>query len=345
MKLLYWFLALVPAAIAAHVLHAPAAVTFCLAAAALIPLSGLLGEATEALAAHLGERWGGFLNATFGNLAELIIAFVALKAGKVELVKLSIIGSIIGNIFIVLGVSIVVGGIRHGTLRFQAELVAPMITLLFLALTTMLVPSVAHLFPAGQTVEHRTFGVGIALLGLYGLFLFHRSREPEGDHVPPIEDIHDATGHAWSKRTAIIVLAVSAITIGGLSEILVHGIDEAAKTFGWTELFVGLFVVPLVGNVAEHFVAVQVAAKNRIALSIEIAVGSATQIALFVAPVLLLAAPFVGQELTLVFPLLGLEAIGIAVMAAWLIMLDGKTNWLEGAALCIIALLFGYYCY
>lgn len=344
MKLLYWFLVLVPAAIVAHMLHAPPAVTFCLAAGALIPLSGLLGEATEALAAHLGERWGGFLNATFGNLAELIIAFVALKAGKIELVKLSLIGSIIGNIFIVLGASVVVGGIRHGTLRFSPSIVAPMITLLFLALTTMLVPSVAHLFQSGQAVEHRTLGVGIALLAFYGLFLLHRAREP-GDHVPPVEDIHDATGHTWSKRTAVIVLAVSAIAIGGLSEILVHGIDEAAKTFGWTELFVGLFVVPLVGNVAEHFVAVQVAAKNRIALSVEIAIGSATQIALFVAPVLLLVAPLVGQELTLVFPLIGLEAVGIAVMAAWLVMLDGQTNWLEGAALCIIAVLFGYYCY
>ncbi|MBI4143118.1 calcium/proton exchanger [Candidatus Uhrbacteria bacterium] len=344
MSIRYWFLVLVPAAIVAHVFDAPPTVTFVLAGIALIPLSGLLGEATEELAAHLGERWGGFLNATFGNLAELVIALVALKAGEIELVQLSIVGSIIGNLFIVLGASMLVGGIRHGTLRFDPDLVGPMVTLLFLALTTMLVPTVAHLVQTDAVLEHRTNGVAIALLAFYALFLLHRAREP-GDHVPPTAVVQETTGHAWSTRTAFGILAIAAVAIGGLSEILIHHIDHAAHALGWSKFFVGLFVIPLVGNVAEHIVAVFAAAKNRMNLSIEISVGSATQIALFVTPVLLLIAPLFGQELTLVFPLIGLEAIGTAVMAAWLVLLDGKSNWLEGAALCIVAVLFGYYCY
>lgn len=342
----YWFLGLAPAAVVAHLAHAPAVLVFILAASALIPLAGVLGEATEALAAHLGERWGGLLNATFGNLAELIIAGIALSTGAIELVKLSIIGSIIGNLFIVLGASMVVGGIRHGTVRFSQDLVSPMITLLFLALTAMLVPTIAHHVGGNSgALEHKTIGAALFLLVMYVLLLVFRATHPEEDHVPSHEHIVETFGHDWSTRRAIIILAGAAGTIGIVSEVLIHHLESASRTFGWSAAFVGLFVVPLVGNVAEHSVAIQAAAKNRCNLTVEIAVGSAAQIALFAAPVLVLIAPLMGQELTLVFDPLALEAVGAAVMAAWLVLLDGKSNWFEGAALLLVAGLFGYYTY
>lgn len=343
MKILHWFLALVPAAIVAHVLHAPPAVTFLLAGGALIPLAGLLGEATEELASHLGERWGGFLNATFGNLGELLIAFVALKAGEIELVQLSIVGSVIGNLLIVLGASLVVGGIRHGELRFDAASVGPMITTLFLALTAMLVPTIAHHEQVGNMIEGRGVSVGVALLTLYALLLLYRFRKPKDAAVLSVAEIHETVGFRWSKRTALAVLAVSALAVGGVSEILVHHVDAAGHALGWSPFFIGLFIVPFVGNVAEHFVAIQAAARNRMDFSLEISVGSAAQIALFVFPVLLFASPFVGQPFTPVFPSIAIEATGAAVMAAWLVMLDGRSNWFEGAALLILCGLFGVF--
>lgn len=342
-KVKYVPLLLAPATAIAQYAHLPATVVFVLAALALIPLAGLLGEATEELAAHLGEQWGGFLNATFGNLAELIIAITALRAGAIELVKLSLVGSIIGNLFLVLGASMVVGGIRHGRLTFSAGAVGQMVTLLVLSLATMLIPTVAHhIGGLDAALEHKTIGTAVALLALYALLLAFRFRNQE-DHVPPVHVAHDVTGHRWGTRTALAVLCVSALAIGAVSEMLIHHVEAAGHTFGWSAAFLGLFIVPLVGNVAEHFVAIIAAAKNRMDLSIEIAVGSAAQIALFAVPVLVLLAPLFGQELTLVFSPLALGAICTAVIAAWLVLQDGTSNWFEGSALLVLAGLFGYY--
>ena len=340
-----WLLALTPAAAACHLLHAPSVVVFLIAALALIPLAGLLGEATEELAAHVGERWGGFLNATFGNLGELIIALVMLSAGQVELVKLSLIGSVMGNLFLVLGCSLVVGGIRHKQLFFRAENVGPMVLTLFLALTTMLVPTIAHTVDAQNTLEHRTTGIAFILMAAYVLLMIFRFQQPNREATLSVEESHEVTGHTWSKRTALLVLAASAIAIGGVSEILVHHLDAGAHALGWSSLFVGLFVIPFVGNIAEHFVAITAAAKNRMDFSLEISVGSATQIALFVVPVLMFTAPLFGTELTLVFSPFAISAISAAIMGAWLAMHDGKSDWHEGAFLLLCGFAFAIYAF
>lgn len=345
MKLLYWFLALTPVTIACHLLHASSVVTFLAAAAALVPLAGLLGDATEELAAHVGERWGGFLNATFGNLGELIIALVMLSAGQVELVKLSLVGSVMGNLVLVLGMSLVVGGIRYRTLEFNGALVGPAITTLFLALTIMLVPTIAHLVDTANALEHRTNGIAIILITAYVSLIVFRFQQPKHEATLSVADSHEVTGHAWSRRTALVVLALSALAIGGVSEILVHHLDAGAKALGWSDLFIGLFIVPLVGNVAEHFVAIQAAAKNRMDFSLEISVGSAAQIALFVAPVLMFAAPIFRCELTLVFSPIAIEIISAAIMGAWLVLLDGKSNWFEGVLLLLFGSAFAIYCF
>lgn len=344
MKLLHWFLVLVPAAIVAHVLHAPPAVTFCLAAGALIPLSGLLGEATEALASHFGESIGGLLNASLGNLAEIIIVVVAVKAGQVELVKASIVGSVIGNLLFILGLSVFVGGLRSGGLRngtfsFDAELIAPSVTALVFAVVAMLAPTIAHHAELGSAIEHRTGGVAIILVTIYLLLIVFRFTTLKARAVSVVA-MHETVGKSWSKTQASVVLAVTAIVIGGLSEILVHHVEHATAALKLSPLFVGLFIVPLVGNVAEHFVAVQAAWQKRFDLAIGIALDSATQVALLVTPVAILAAAITGVTFTLVLPPIAIEALAMAVGLVWFVVWDGKSNWWEGAALLLLDALF-----
>lgn len=339
MKLLYWFLALVPAAIAAHVFHAPAAVTFCLAAGALIPLSGLLGEATEELASHFGESVGGLLNATLGNLAEIIIVVVAVKAGEVELVKASIVGSVIGNLLFILGLSVFVGGLRAGVFRFDPELVIPSVTALVFAIVALLAPTIAHHAELGSAIEHRTGAAAIILAAIYVLLIIFRFTTLKANAVS-VAAMHETVGKSWGKARASVMLAVTAIVIGGLSEILVHHVAHATTALHLSPLFVGLFVVPLVGNVAEHFVAVQAAWQKRFDLAIGIALDSATQVALFVTPVAILTAAIAGVSFTLVLPPIALEALVMAVGLVWFVVWDGKSNWWEGAALLLLDALF-----
>lgn len=344
MKLWYWFLALVPAAVIAHVLDAPSAVTFCLAAGALIPLSGLLGEATKELASHFGDSVGGLMNATLGNLAEIIIVVVAVRAGEVELVKASIVGSVIGNLLFILGLSVFVGGLRSGGLRggtfsFNSELVIPSVTALVFAIVALLAPTIAHHSELGSAIEHRTGAVAIILATIYALLIVFRFTTLK-QHAVSVTAIHEAVGRGWSKMTASVVLTVVALTIGGLSEVLVHHVEHATTALKLSPLFVGLFVIPLVGNVAEHFVAVQAAWQRRFDLAIGIALDSATQVALLVTPVAILAAAIAGVPFTLVLPPIALEALVMAVGLVWFVVWDGKSNWWEGAALLLLDALF-----
>ncbi len=256
-------------------------------AVAMIPVAGLIGEATEAIAVHAGPRLGGLLNATFGNAAELIIAIVAIREGLLELVKASITGSIIGNLLLVLGLSMLLGGLKNGRQKFNRDKASSDGLLLLLAITALAIPSLFT--QSGQgiiddfDVEILSLGVAGLMIVLYVLGLIYGFRLEDGPFTRSSADlvVHRRT---WSIRTGIIVLLVSAIGVVWLSEILVKHVEVAIESYGLSEFFMGVIIVPIIGNVAEHMVAVGVAMKDRIGLSVEIAIGSSLQIALFVVP-------------------------------------------------------------
>lgn len=336
-KPLYFFLAALPAAVLAQALHADPLVIFTLAAAGLIPLAGLIGESTEALAVVTGPKVGGLLNATLGNAAELIIAIVALRAGLLDLVKASITGSILGNLLMVMGASLLFGGLRHGRQAFSRANAATNATLLVLAVIALAVPSLFNHTLAGDALplaatESISLGVAAVMIVIYGLGLVYALR---GSGPAPLEHAGGAASEAphWPARTALIALALATVGTVWMSEILVHEVEAVTASLGWSEFFIGLILIPLIGNVSEHLVAVQVAMKNQMDLSLEIALGSSLQIAIFVAPVLVFIAPAFGQYLTLVFNQFEVIALIAAVLVANLVAADGETNWLEGAQL------------
>ncbi len=301
-----------------------------LSALALIPLAALIGEATEELAARTGPVVGGLLNATLGNAAELIIALAGIRAGLLDLVKASITGSMLGNLLLVMGLGLAVGGWRHGIQRFSQQRAGVLTTMTVLAFIALGIPSLfSHTIAAHnpQAVEALSLGVAGLMLALYILSVLYtiRNREPLGGH---------AVAHArWTLLQALGVLTLATIGVVVMSEILVHALEPALHALGLTEFFVGIIFIPLVGNAAEHLVAVQMAAENQIDLSLEIAVGSSLQIALLVAPVLVFASLALGQPMDLVFHPLELVALMMAGAIASFIALDGETNWLEGAQL------------
>ncbi|TFH37900.1 MAG: calcium/proton exchanger [Anaerolineales bacterium] len=331
--------ALLPLAIIAIVMNALGAspvATLSVSAIAMIPMAGLIGEATEAIATTLGPRLSGFLNATFGNAAELIITLVAIREGLLELVKASITGSILGNLLLVLGLSMLTGGIRHGVQQFDREKASSDTLLLLLAVTALAIPSLFNQASLGirddLDVEILSLGVAGLMMVLYGLGIFYGLRLKTGPLTRPSAEL--VVHHkAWSVRTAILILFVSTGGVVWLSEILVHHIEAATVSLGLSQFFLGIIIVPIIGNVAEHMVAVRVALKDRLTLSVEIAVGSSLQIALFVVPVLVFVSLAIGNPLTLVYNPFELIALFGAVLIATLVAADGKANWLEGSVL------------
>lgn len=337
MKLLRWFFLAVPLALLAEVLHAPAVLTFSLAALGIIPLAALLGEGTEGVAAHLGPRLGGLLNATLGNAAELIITILAIRRGLLEVVKASITGSIVGNLLLVMGMSFVAGGLKHGRQRFERTEAGHKATMLFLALIALGVPSLfGHAIEAThhEGVESLSLGTAAVMLLVYALYLLYTMRD-----APPM--VHEAHAPAMPLHRALALLAVSTAGMVVMSEVLVQAIEPALATIGWTEFFVGVMVVPLVGNIAEHLVAVQVARENQMDLSLEIALGSSLQIALFVAPLLVFISLWMGNPLTLLFNPFELAALGAAALIAAMVAQDGESTWLEGVQLIAVYLMLG----
>ncbi len=331
-----------PLAILGSLLHWNAIFNFVAACVGLIPLAGLIGEATEGLATVTGPKIGGLLNATLGNAAELIITIVAIKAGLLDLVKASITGSIIGNLLLVLGFSLLLGGLKNGTQRFSRGHAATNATMLVLAVVALAVPSLFTHTLAGETlaattVESISLGVAGVMIVLYVLGLIFSLRV-SGDALT-LSTPSEAP--AWSLRTSILVLVLSTAAVVWLSEILVHAVDAVMAASGLSEFFLGIILIPIIGNVAEHLVAVQVAVKNKIELSLEIALGSSLQIALFVAPVLVFVSLVFGQQLNLVFNQFELLAVLAAVSVAALVSSDGETNWLEGAQLIAVYIILG----
>ncbi len=327
-----------PVSIVLNVVGAPPTAVFIVAALGVIPLASFMGEATEHIAARTGPALGGLLNATFGNAAELIIAIVALRAGLVELVKASITGSILGNLLLIMGLSFLAGGIGRPVVRFNRTATGMSAGMLALAVAGLVFPALflaTHPTAAAPVVLHFSEAVAVVLAVTYGFSLLfslrtHRSlfsgTSGEGGG-------HGPTGILWSLRFSLVVLALATVGVAVESELLVHSVEAVTATFGVSEMFLGLIVIPIIGNAAEHSTAVLVARKGNMDLSLQIALGSSTQVALLVAPVLVLAGVILGQNMTLVFTPFEVMAIGLATIAASIITLDGETHWFEGVQL------------
>jgi len=312
---------------------------FATSALAIIPLAGLIGRSTEEVAARLGPRIGGLLNATLGNAAELIITIFALREGLLELVRASIIGSILGNLLLVMGLAIFLGGLKHGIQTFHRRNAVMNSTLLILAFLALAIPSLFDV----AFVENRAFGsellfsegVAIILIVLYFANIVYALREEEetGAAVEP----HHEPG--WTMPFALTVLALSTLGIVFMSEFLVGTVEPVVEELGWSELFVGVIIVPIIGNVAEHLVAVQVAIKNRMELSMTIALGSSLQIALFVAPVLVFISLLFEEKLVLAFTTPEVIALAAASWVGAMVAEDGESNWFEGLMLMSVYLI------
>jgi Ca2+:H+ antiporter len=314
--------------IVAEFLHGSVLLIFTVSALALIGLAWVLGQATESLGHHAGPRVGGILNATFGNAAELIITIFALAAGLTTVVKASIIGSIIGNVLLVLGASLLLGGLKNGTQSFSGTIAGINASMLAIVAAALALPTIFAATDPGSTPTTLSVEVAAVMFVLYVLYLVFYFRSPEGG-------IATGEGHAPFGRTASLLLLLgSTAAVAFVSEAFVGAIEPLVEEVGISELFVGVIIVPIVGNIAEHIVGVQIAYKNQMDFSMAISLGSSIQVALLVTPILVFLGPLLGHPLRLVFTPLELGALGAAVLVTGFIALDGKSNWLEGAMLC-----------
>jgi Ca2+:H+ antiporter len=333
----------VTAIVLEFVVHADETLLFVISAVAILGLAWVVGLSTERLGSLTGPQVGGILNATFGNIAELIIAFFALQAGLIEVVKASLTGSIIGNLLLVLGASVLAGGLRNGPQTFSQRIAGSNAALLVVALIGFLVPAVfSFTSSAGQgTRTEESVLVSLALIAGYVLSLIYQFTNPHrtlGGHGEP----SGHAGPAWTPVVAVGVLLVAAALLAVLSEILVGAIGPFITTFGLSAFFVGVVLIPTIGNLAEHLVAVQLAYKNKMEFAMAVSYGSSLQVALFVAPVLVLLGVATGQPMDLVFTPLEVAAVAAAVGISALIALDGESNWLEGALLIIVYLILAF---
>ena len=338
---LYWLIFLAPIAILLERLQVRPAWVLAASAIGMIPLAGLIGESTETLATYTGPRIGGLLNATLGNAAELIITIVAIREGLLELVKASITGSILGNLLLVMGLSMLAGGLRHGVQVFDRRKTLSDSILLVLAVVALSIPSLFSQTTngiGGFSIEVLSLGVAGLMLLLYAMGLYYTLRVDVG---PLTRASAEPVAHhpGWSLRAALVLLAVSTVGVAWLSEVLVAQVEPVVGELGISEFFLGVVLIPIIGNVAEHMVAVTVAMKNHMTLSVEIAVSSSLQVALFVAPALVFVSLLFGNPLSLVFNSFELIALIGGVLIAALVSADGESNWLEGAELTAVYLM------
>ncbi|WCK53367.1 calcium/proton exchanger [Aneurinibacillus sp. Ricciae_BoGa-3] len=340
-KLFYSGIALFTAASAlAHYFSHSAVLQFITTSIAIVLLAALLGRATENVAHYAGERVGGFLNATFGNAAELIIAIFLVKEGLFDMVKASITGSIIGNLLLVLGLSVLAGGLKFKTQRFNAYLAGHNSSMMMLAVIALFIPAVflsALDHPRISTLSLIIAGLLIIAYVLWLLFSLVTHKAELSD--PTTE--HESQEKVWSRTVAFLVLIGATALVALTSEWLVHSVEQVSRSLGWSELFVGAFVIAIVGNAAEHSAAVFMALRNKIGASVEIAVGSSLQISLFVAPTLVFVSLFFGKTMDFVFTPFELASIAVAAFIASSISRDGSTNWFEGVLLVVVYLILG----
>ncbi|HEX8089735.1 MAG TPA: calcium/proton exchanger [Blastocatellia bacterium] len=338
----------IPVAVILHYTHASPLWTFIVSGLAIIPLAGWMGRATESLAERLGAGIGGLLNATFGNAAEMIIAFQGLRAGLTEVVKASLTGSILGNILLVFGVSALAGGLRYKNQKFNRTAASMSATLMGLSAIGLLIPAVFHWVTRGQpqvgaaeqarAEANISLEISIVLFITYILSLIFALRTHKDLYLGTSE-AHDEAS-PMSMRRAVIILVAATALIAWMSELLVHAVEPASKAVGLTEIFVGVVVVAIIGNAAEHSTAVLMAIKNQMDLAYHIAVGSSMQIALFVAPVLVFLSYAIGQPMNLLFTTFEVITVGLAVAIVSLVAVDGESNWMEGVMLLAVYVIF-----
>ncbi len=350
----YLLVPFIPMAVALDLANASATVIFFTAALGIIPTAALMGLATEELAARSGPGIGGLLNVTFGNAPELIIALFALGQGLQEVVKASIIGSIIGNILLVLGGAMFVGGIGRDRQRFNATAANVQSLMLFLAAAALVMPAIFELVEGtglpsvnaervdyGATVEHLSVAVALVLAGTYLAGLLFSLKTHRDIFNPPDENT-EVTAFGWSPRRSVLMLAIAGVAVAVMSEVLVGSIADASESVGLSEFFIGVIVVAIVGNAAEHWVAILVAYKNKMNLAVNIAIGSSAQVALFVAPVLVFASFVIGpQPMALVFNGFEMGAMLLAVLIANYVTHEGESTWFEGVQLLAVYLILG----
>jgi Ca2+:H+ antiporter len=350
----YLLVPFIPVAILLELVHAGATAIFSAAALGVIPTAALMGRATEELAARSGPGIGGFLNVTFGNAPELIISLFALGQGLQEVVKASIVGSILGNILLVMGAAMLVGGLRRERQFFDRTAANVQSGMLMLAAVALVMPAIFELvagaglprptdkaidFPGD--VERLSVGVSLVLLATYAAGLVFSLRTHR-DLFNPSHDEADHGGGPWSVRRAVTMLAIAGVAVGVMSEILVGSITEASEDLGLSPFFVGIIVVAIVGNAAEHWVAVYFAMRDKMDLTVNIAIGSSAQIALFVAPVLVLLSFLVGPfPMALVFNGFEIGAIFLAILVANQVTQEGESTWFEGLQLLAVYVVLG----
>src|SRR5215203_3572432 len=350
----YLLVPFIAIAVALELAHADASAIFVTSALGVIPTAALMGRATEELAARSGPGIGGFLNVTFGNAPELIIAFFALREGLQEVVKASLVGSILGNVLLVMGAAMLVGGLKRERQVFDRTAANTQSLMLLLAVVALIMPAIYELVIGGHLpnptdkaeqfpsdLEKMSVGVAIVLLATYvaGLFFSLRTHK---DLFNPEHAEEDHVGEHWSVRKSVIALAIAGVAVGVMSEILVGSITEASKSIGLSPFFVGIIVVAIVGNAAEHWVAIYFAARDKMDLSVNIAIGSSAQIALFAAPVLVLISLFLGPfPMSLVFNGLELGAIFLAILIAQAVTHEGESTWFEGFQLLSVYVVLG----
>ena len=329
---LEWLLVLVPVSVALELAGGNELLVFFTSAFAILPLAGLIGRSTEQLALHTGPRIGGLVNATFGNVTELIIAIFLILEDQTEIVKASLTGSILGNLLLVLGISFLVGGLKHEEQTYNARAATIHSTSLVLAVTALLMPALFAITQDSATPLEREVvsgTVAAVLIALYAAALAfmlvtheHLFRTPDPEEHP-----------SWSRTKAIVVLLAATAFVALEAELLVGSLEPALEDLGLSELFVGLIVIPIIGNAAEHSSAVLFALRNKLDVTLEIAIGSSTQIALFVAPALVFISLLVAHPMDFIFSTFEVAAVALSTILVFMISSDGRSNWLEGAQL------------
>ena len=334
MKFLKLFLIFVPISLVCQFIGTSESLIFLFSALSILPLAGIMGEATEGISGYSGPRVGGFLNATFGNATELIICFFALKEGLFDVVKASIAGAVIGNILLVLGASMFLGGLKFKTQTFNKKAIEVSSSMLLFSVIGLSVPAIfTHTIDSKMlnSSRYESLSIGVAifmfaiyLLGLY--FSFYTHKDIYGsEHT-------EATNENRSIRKYIIMLIMTTIVIAVESELLVSSVEPMSESIGLSKMFVGIILIPIIGNAAEHSTAVIMAMKNKMDVAIEIAIGSSLQIILFVAPVLIFLSLFF-TPMSIIFNEFELISLIVSVLIAIKVSSDGESNWLEGMQL------------
>jgi Ca2+:H+ antiporter len=340
MKILKYMLVFVPISFIAEFMHASSSIMFVLAALSIIPLAGLMGEATEEVSFYSGPKIGGFLNGTFGNATELIISFFALKEGLFEVVKASIAGSVIGNVLLVLGASMLAGGLKHKTQTFNKKVVEVSSSMLLFAVVGLCIPALfTHTVDPillNTRYEGLSIIVAIIMIIIYILSLIFSFYTHKDIYAVSYEEENSAA--KWSLKKAITILVIATVLIAIESEFLVSGIESITESLGLSEFFVGIILIPIIGNAAEHSTSIVMAMKNKMDVALEIAIGSSLQIILFVTPVLIFISLFF-TPMSIEFNEFELIALIVAVLIANRVSNDGESNWLEGVQLLAVYLI------